>query len=119
MHELSIALSLIDVAANEAKLQNARVTAVHLRLGLLSGVVPEALQSAYEIARIGTVLADSKLLIEPVAVRIFCPRCLDARDVVSVQQLQCVECGSPASELIHGREMEVFALDVDDSSRDP
>ena len=57
MHELSIALSILDVAAEEAERQGGgRVVAVHLKLGPLSGVVKEALLSAYELAREGSRL---------------------------------------------------------------
>ncbi len=54
MHELSIALSILDVAAEEAERQgNARVVAIHLRLGPLSGVVKGALLSAFELVAKG------------------------------------------------------------------
>ena len=43
MHELSIALSILDLAAEEAGRRGGRVVAVHLKLGPLSGVVKEAL----------------------------------------------------------------------------
>jgi hydrogenase nickel incorporation protein HypA/HybF len=57
MHELSIALSIIDAACEEAERHaGARVVAVHLKLGPLSGVVKEALVSAYELAREGSPL---------------------------------------------------------------
>ena len=59
MHELSIALSIVDMAAEEAERQGGRVVAVHLKLGPLSGVVKAALLSAYELAREGSPLPDS------------------------------------------------------------
>ena len=50
MHELSIALSLLDQVAEEAERRGGvQVHAIHLRLGPLSGVVKEALLSAYEL----------------------------------------------------------------------
>ncbi len=57
MHELSIALSILDIAEEEAGDRVGRVAAVHLKLGPLSGVVKEALLSAYDLAREGTALA--------------------------------------------------------------
>ena len=57
MHELSIALSILDLAAEEAERHGGRVAAVHLRLGPLAGVVKDALVSAYDLAREGTPLA--------------------------------------------------------------
>src|SRR5439155_7885623 len=68
MHELSIALSILDIVAEEAERRNgARVLAVHLRLGPLSGVVKESLRSAYELAREGSGFEGSELFIEGVA----------------------------------------------------
>lgn len=65
MHELSIALSMIDMASEEVvRHGSARVTALHLKLGHLSGVVKEALTFSYEIACQGTALEGSQLVIE-------------------------------------------------------
>lgn len=65
MHELSIALSMIDLASEEVDRRGGgRVTALHLKLGSLSGVVKEALTFSYEIACQGTPLEGSQLVIE-------------------------------------------------------
>lgn len=114
MHELSIALSIIDVAAEEARRQGAgKVHAVHLRLGPLSGVVREALIGAFELAREGTPLDQASLAIEDIPVRGYCPRCDAEVDVVSIQEICCNDCGTPIAQLVSGREMEVFALEIE------
>lgn len=64
MHELSIAMSMIDMASEEIARLGGRVTALHLKLGHLSGVVKEALTFSYEIACQGTPLEGSQLVIE-------------------------------------------------------
>ena len=52
MHELSIAHSLVEIAEEAAaKAGVARVTVVHLRLGVLAGVVQDALLFGFEIGR--------------------------------------------------------------------
>ena len=56
MHELSIAMSIVEMAEEEARAPRERVTAVHLKLGALSGVVKEALLSSYEMACFDTPL---------------------------------------------------------------
>ena len=67
MHELSIALSMIELASEEVDRRGGgRVTALHLKLGSLSGVVKEALTFSYEIACQGTPLEGSQLVIEEV-----------------------------------------------------
>ena len=65
MHELSIALSMIEMASDEVvRHGGARVAALHLKLGQLSGVVQEALTFSWEIACQGTALEGSQLIIE-------------------------------------------------------
>lgn len=55
------------MATEEAERRGgARVTALHLKLGSLSGVVKEALTFSYEIACQGTPLEGSQLVIEEV-----------------------------------------------------
>jgi hydrogenase nickel incorporation protein HypA/HybF len=65
MHELSIALSMIEMATEEVERRGGgRVTALYLKLGSLSGVVKEALTFSYEIACQGTPLEGSRLIVE-------------------------------------------------------
>jgi hydrogenase nickel incorporation protein HypA/HybF len=112
MHELSVALSILEIAAEEAQRHEGRVRAVHLKLGPLAGVVPAALMSAYELARDGTPLADAELVIEPVSAVAYCPECATERALASIQQLFCPECGRPTPNIVHGREMEIVALEI-------
>ncbi len=62
MHELSIAMSIVELAQEEAgRRGDIRIKAVHLRLGALSGVVKDALLSSYEMACDDTPLEGSRL----------------------------------------------------------
>ena len=79
MHELSIAMSIVEMAEEEAEQRGGvQVSAVHLKLGALSGVVKEALLSSYEMACEDTPLKGSRLVIEEVPVVVFCPSCQSA-----------------------------------------
>ena len=112
MHELSIAMSIVDAAVEEAQRRGVQVTAVHLRLGALSGVVKDALLFSYEVACQDTPLQGSRLIVEDVPVTVFCPRCQEKRVLESVQLFQCPECGAPTRDVLQGKELEVFALEV-------
>jgi hydrogenase nickel incorporation protein HypA/HybF len=113
MHELSIAMSIVEMAEEEADQRGgARVNAVHLKVGLLAGVVKDALLSSYELACEGTGLQGSRLVIEEIPVVVYCPNCLAPRTLDSVQWFACPECRSPVSEVIHGRELQVVALEI-------
>jgi hydrogenase nickel incorporation protein HypA/HybF len=113
MHELSIALGIVDAAAEEAARRGGpRIVAVHLRLGALSGVDADALRSAFELAREGSALPDAALVIEEVAIAVFCPACAAERAVV-FPRLCCPVCGTPTPDVIRGRELEVVALEIE------
>lgn len=119
MHELSIAMSIVEVAEEEAERRGVQINAVHLRLGALSGVVKEALLSCYEMACEGTPLQGSHLMVEDVAIVIFCPACQAQRPLNSIQLFCCPECGMPCSEIVQGKELEVFALEVEECVPNP
>jgi hydrogenase nickel incorporation protein HypA/HybF len=113
MHELSVAMSIIDMAEEESAARgNAQISAVHVRLGRLSGVVKEALLSSYEMASVATKLEGSQLLIEEVPVEVFCPHCRERKALPSIQRLCCPTCGAPTAEVVQGRELEVVALEI-------
>jgi hydrogenase nickel incorporation protein HypA/HybF len=113
MHELSIAQSILDLAAEEAELRGGvQVQSIHLRLGPLAGVVKEALLSAHDLARECYSLGDVRLVIEETPLLARCPTCETTKPLVSVQQLCCTDCGTPTHDLLSGRELEIVALEI-------
>jgi hydrogenase nickel incorporation protein HypA/HybF len=113
MHELSIAMNIVEMALEEAERHGSvQVQAVYLRLGQLSGVVKEALLASYEMACEKTSLEGSKLLIEEIPVEVMCPQCNAPRLVRSIQWFSCPECGAPTPTVLRGKELEVVALEI-------
>jgi hydrogenase nickel incorporation protein HypA/HybF len=113
MHELSIAMSILDVAEEEVERRGGpKVLAIHIRMGPLAGVVKEALVSAYELACEQTAFEGSRLVIEDVPIVVFCSKCQAECPVKSMQSFCCTECDTPAMEALHGRELELTALEL-------
>jgi hydrogenase nickel incorporation protein HypA/HybF len=120
VHELSIAVSIVEVAEEESRQRGGvRIAVVHLKLGVLSGVVREALLTSYEMACEDTALKGSRLAIEEVPVLVNCSRCRTQRPVSSIQLFCCAECGTPASEIVQGKELEVVALEIEEWAQNP
>jgi hydrogenase nickel incorporation protein HypA/HybF len=113
MHELSIALSMIDMATEEAERRGgAQVNALHVKLGALSGVVKDALLFSYEVATGGTMLEGSRLVIEDVPVVIYCAECQAEQRLESIQRFCCPVCGTLSSDVVRGRELEFVAMEI-------
>lgn len=114
MHELSIAQSIIEGAAEEAgRHPGNRVTAVHLHVGRLSGVVKEALLFSYNLACEGTPLEGSRLEIEEIAAVVFCSECSEERTLESIQYFRCPICLMPTQDVIRGRELLITGLEME------
>jgi hydrogenase nickel incorporation protein HypA/HybF len=117
MHELSIAMSMLDVVEEEMQRHpGARLEAIHVRIGELSGVVRDSLLGAYELAREQTPFPKVRLIFEDVPIAVYCATCGGERGVRSLQHFCCVECDTPipASEIRRGRELELAALELEE-----
>jgi hydrogenase nickel incorporation protein HypA/HybF len=112
MHELSIAMSIVDMAQEEAKRRSVRIAAVHLELGALSGVVKEALLFSYKVACDGTPLEGSRLLVKDVPIEVYCPVCKVPKELASMQWFCCPDCGTQTPEIVHGKELVITALEL-------
>jgi len=115
VHELSVAMSLVEAACDKADaLGEVRVEAVCIRVGALSGVVKEALSFCFEAASKGTPIEGARLEIEDVPATILCPRCCVERQLASIQHRRCPVCDAPTPDVIGGGELELTALEVSD-----
>jgi hydrogenase nickel incorporation protein HypA/HybF len=115
MHELSIALSIVEGVTEEAVSRDIpRVSAVHLRVGRFSGVVEDALLFAWDEACRGTILESSRLVIEDVPLVGHCRSCGEDRILPDVYTFFCPECQGPISEIVSGKELEVTAMEVEE-----
>jgi len=65
MHELSIALNIVEIASEElVRHGGERIRAIHIQLGPLSCVAKEALLFSFSLACEGTAAEGSRLVIE-------------------------------------------------------
>jgi hydrogenase nickel incorporation protein HypA/HybF len=105
--------STLSVALEQArKAGAARVLVIRLRIGALSGVVPDALQFAFEALASGTAAEGAELAIDYVPARFWCTACtreFQADDLLA----ECPDCHSASGELRAGRELELSSLEID------
>jgi hydrogenase nickel incorporation protein HypA/HybF len=119
MHELSIAMSLVELACDEARrVEDTTVRAVHIRLGALAGIVRQPLVFSFDVAKQGTPISTARLEIEDVPVTVWCPRCGAERELLNIQSRRCPMCDTPTPRILRGEELELFAIEIDDDSSD-
>lgn len=97
-----------------ARLRQEKATRLHrlrLRIGALAGVVPEALEFAFDALKEHTPAAGASLDVEYVPVRFYCSTCALEFGGDDVAEL-CPRCGSPNADVRQGRELDVVSLEV-------
>ena len=93
-----------------------------LRVGALSGAVPEALLGSWPLVVAGTPLAQATLSVEEVGAAVWCAACAAERPLDTFVELACPVCGAPTGHLLRGGEVEIAWVDWDvdaHTSHDP
>lgn len=110
MHELSIAQSIVEIVEEEAIKNNvSNVTEVEIEVGTLSGIEPDALEFAWEVANMDGVAKGSKLNIRKIQAHARCSECKNEFDVENFFEA-CPRCGNAWFDVIRGREMKIIAI---------
>ena len=112
MHELSIMQSALAQALKKAGEAGARqVHEIRLRVGALSGVIPDALQFAFVSLREGTLAANAVLKIEDVPARFWCVVC--EREFTSEKLFaECPTCRCVSRDERGGRDLELASMEI-------
>jgi hydrogenase nickel incorporation protein HypA/HybF len=108
MHELAITQSVVDMVVE--RMAGRRIVAVRVRVGELSGVVPDAMLFCYDVVTAGTDLEGSRLEIERTPGRAHCRSC--GQDFALADLIMLCPCGSADVQLVGGRELEVSSVDL-------
>lgn len=112
MHEIGIMQSTLDAALDAANASAAtQVLRLRLRIGAMTGVVPEALQFAFEALREGTIASEAQLEIESVPVRCWCNGC--GREFEPLDEFHdCPVCGHASADTRAGLELELVSIEI-------
>lgn len=112
MHEVSLMQDTIILATSQARQAGAqRIHRIMMRVGALSGAVPDTLEFAFDIVAKGTMAEGATLEIERVPIRCYCPTCgqeFEPADFVC----ECPVCGQPSTDIRCGRELQLTSLEV-------
>jgi hydrogenase nickel incorporation protein HypA/HybF len=113
MHEVGIMESVLEIAESQARASGAlRILEIKIRVGRMTGIVPEALEHAFAVLREGTIAAAARLDVEFVPGAFWCVTCaaeFDSDDLIG----GCPTCHDPSFDMRRGRELDVVSLEVD------
>lgn len=113
MHELSVCQALLEEVAKIAATHEARtVERITVEVGRLSGVEPELLARAFEIARAGTCAAGAQLAITVPEIMVRCSDC-GAASPAEPNRLLCAACGGYHTRVLAGDELRLRAVELD------
>lgn len=113
MHELSLTLSLIEIAEDHARRENATIiTSLTMEIGALSGVIPEAVEFAFEACSRDTLAEGATLEIRRIPALGHCQECGQECAMESLLD-GCTTCDSFALKILKGQEMALIEMEID------
>ena len=114
MHEIGIAQQIVEIAEESARAQSAKsISKISLRIGAMSGVVPEALDFAFESVKLNTLASNADLEVEYIDMVCLCENCnleFESKDNFGIAL--CPLCGMASGNIIRGNEMDVISIEV-------
>ena len=112
MHEVGIMQSILSTALQAAEEEGAEsIEVIRLRVGQLMGVVPEALDFAFECLKPGTPAENGRLEVDYIIPEFECAGC-GVRFQAPQPRYDCPACSGTDCRMVKGRELEVVNLDV-------
>lgn len=113
MHEYSIVQSLLDSCEEHAKNNNStNVTKIVVKIGVLSGVEPDLLQTAFDTFKEKTVCDNAEFIINHQKVVVHCNSCGED-STLDKYEFTCPKCESTQLKVIDGEEMFLMSLEME------
>ncbi|WP_417334336.1 hydrogenase maturation nickel metallochaperone HypA [Halarcobacter sp.] len=113
MHEYSIVQSLLESCEEHARQnESENVTKVIVKIGVLSGVEPDLLQTAFDTFKEKTVCENAQFIINHQKVVIACLSC-DEESTLEKNEFACPKCNSTQVKVIDGEDMFLMSLEME------
>jgi hydrogenase nickel incorporation protein HypA/HybF len=113
MHEVSIALNLIEIASDQCiKNGYSSIESINLKIGRASGIMSDALTFAFEAIKGDSIAAAAVLNIEEIPVTGHCDGCDNGFTVEEEYVLCCPACGGTSFRITAGRELDIIDMEV-------
>jgi hydrogenase nickel incorporation protein HypA/HybF len=113
MHELSIIAGMFDILEEKAREHHAKnIILVTIKVGKLSGAVPDLLESAFNTYKEGTLAAEARLEIVSLPVKVKCRAC--SREFTPEQYVfTCPGCSSTDLNVLEGMDLFIEKIEFE------
>lgn len=112
MHEYSIVQSLLESCEDYAKQNEANeVTKVVVKIGVLSGVEPDLLKTAFDTFKEKTVCNDAVFEMIVQKIKISCNNC-KTESTLEKHEFSCPSCENTDINVIDGEDMYLMSLEM-------
>ncbi len=112
MHELSIALGIVEIAKKETEKARAhKVEVIELEIGTMAGIEFDALDFVWPSAVKGTVLEHAKKKVTIIKAQAKCLDCDTTFDIENIYD-SCPNCKSYLKGITKGKELLLKSLEV-------
>ena len=112
MHEYSIVQSLLDSCEENAKANNStKVTKVVVKIGVMSGVEPELLKTAFDTFKEKTMCEEAEFIMNIQSVVVKCNSC-QRESTLKKLEYCCPNCQSVDLNIIDGEDMYLMQLEL-------
>lgn len=114
MHELPITQSIVRISVEEAEKHNAKsVKEIKIKVGELSGLVPECIQYYYDLLSKGTIAEGAVIKMEKVLMNIKCKDCGYTVELKKAEEHKCAACGSSNVKIEGGNEFYIESMEIE------
>ncbi len=115
MHEVSIALGMVDELKRIAKENNAqKINIVTLRIGKLSGIVTDSLKFAFDAVKLEhPIMSSAEIVINEVSLVYQCDECSTTFETGDIYFPACKKCASYNLKMISGEEQDIENVEVE------
>ncbi|WP_201353251.1 hydrogenase maturation nickel metallochaperone HypA [Hydrogenimonas urashimensis] len=112
MHEYSIVQALLNQCEEHATKHRAqKIVKVVTKIGVLSGVEPDLLQTAFDTFKEGTICEEAEFVMNIQPLVIYCHDCKNESSLKELA-MACPKCGSLATKVVDGEDMYLMSLEM-------
>ncbi len=112
MHEMSIALSMMELVSENARMNGAKkISRINVVVGNRSGVSADSLRFCFDALKEDTIAGRAELSIEETTATARCAAC-DGDVVLGPYEFACPVCGGPVAAK-GGEELSVRSIEIE------